>query len=127
RLTARDAQLPLHEVESGDRFRNRVLHLQTCIHFHEVDVASVEQKFDGSGTNVTNLTGDRERGRAQPTADLVWKRRSRCFLDQFLVAPLNRAVPVPEVHEIPMRIGEYLHLDVTWRREVSLQQQRTVP
>ncbi len=41
-LAASHPQLPLDQVEPGDRFRHRVLHLQPGIHLHEVEAARVE-------------------------------------------------------------------------------------
>ena len=38
--------------------------------------------------------------------------RCRCPLDDFLVAPLHRAVALEQVHDIAVRIAENLNLDV---------------
>ncbi len=36
RLARCHAQLPLHQVQTGDGFSNRMLHLQTGVHLHKV-------------------------------------------------------------------------------------------
>jgi hypothetical protein len=39
--------------------------------------------------------------------------RCRCALDDFLVAPLHRAVALEQVYDIAVRVAENLNLDVT--------------
>src|SRR5262249_54600143 len=46
--------------------------------------------------------------------------------DELLVTALYRAVAVTEMQEVAVRVGEHLHLDMTWRREIPLEQQRTI-
>ena len=38
RLACGDAQLPLHQIQAGDRFGDRMFHLQTGVHLHEEEV-----------------------------------------------------------------------------------------
>ena len=51
RLAAGHAQLPLHQVQAGDGFGHRVLHLQAGVHLHE-------EKFHGFGLVVGGLLDD---------------------------------------------------------------------
>ena len=37
-LARGDAQLPLHQVQAGDRFGDRVFHLQAGVHLHEEEI-----------------------------------------------------------------------------------------
>jgi len=43
------------------------------------------------------------------------------------VTPLDRAVPVSEVEEVAMAIGEDLYLEVTRCRQIALEEQRAIP
>jgi hypothetical protein len=53
-LTRGDAQLPLHEVESGDHLRDGVLHLQASVHLAEVEVRGhrVHEELHCPGSNI---------------------------------------------------------------------------
>jgi len=55
RLAARDANLPLHQVDAGHQLRDAVLDLQACVHLEKVEPAvGVEQELDGSGVDVAD-------------------------------------------------------------------------
>ena len=59
RLAGGDAELPLDQVEAGDRLGHRVLDLQPRVHLHEVEGAvRLEQELDRAGA----LVGDRSHG-----------------------------------------------------------------
>src|SRR5690606_3981526 len=47
-------------------------------------------------------------------------------LDDLLVAALHRALALPQVHDVAVRIAEDLDLDVARRFDVLLEQQRVV-
>jgi hypothetical protein len=52
-LPCGNSELPFHQVEAGDHFRHRMLHLQARIHFHEViRAAFIEDEFDGARANI---------------------------------------------------------------------------
>ena len=64
-VTRRDQDLALHQIDSGDGFGDRMLHLNARVHFDEVEIAiAIHQKFDGAGIGVADL----RHGRAQPCA-----------------------------------------------------------
>ncbi len=44
----------------------------------------------------------------------------------FLMAALNRALPLEQVHDVAMRVAEDLNLDVPRRFDVRLDEQRAV-
>ena len=125
-LPGRDPQLPLDQVQPRDRLGDGVLHLQPRIHFHEIELVPVEEKFDGAGAHVAHLARDHEGGGAQPLAQRFRQRRRRRLFDQLLVAALDGAVAVAQVHEVAVRVGEHLHLDVARCRQVAFQKQRAI-
>ena len=48
-----DVQLPGHQIEAGDQFGPRVLHLETGVHLQKVKrPARIQQKFDGASADV---------------------------------------------------------------------------
>ena len=60
RIAAGDAELPLHQVETRDRFRDRVLDLQARVHLEEVEPAiGIEQELDRPGVGVADRRATR--------------------------------------------------------------------
>jgi len=58
RLAAGDAQLQFDQIEPGDRFGDGMLHLQACVHFHEIEgAAAIEQEFQRAGALHSRSTG----------------------------------------------------------------------
>ena len=69
-LTTCDAQLPLHQIKSGDRLRHRMLNLQPGIHFHEPytvgaePVRGVGDEFNRTGPLIADSLTRPDRGGA---------------------------------------------------------------
>ncbi len=113
RLARRDADLRLDEIDARDEFRHRVLDLEAGVHLKHVEVLTlVHQELDGRGARVVGLL-DQTRGRLAQvlTPARVDVRPGRLF-DEFLVAPLGRAVALVEVHGVAVLVAQHLHLDV---------------
>ena len=56
RMPGRDQNLALHQIDAGDRFRNRMLHLNARVHLDEIEIAFfVHQEFDGAGIGVADV------------------------------------------------------------------------
>ena len=128
RLARRDAELPLDQIEPGDRLGHRMLDLQPRVHFHEPEAVrpqalrAVGDELDRAGA----LIADRARGLGRGAAHRVAHRRRhagrRRFLDHLLVAALQRAVALVEMDDVAVAVGEHLHLDVARRGDVFLDQ-----
>ena len=90
RLASRDQQHLLNEVDAGDRFGDRVLHLDTRVHLHEIELAMlVEQELHRAGVAVAD-------GQRAIDGRLAYRLVSggvqvdrRRFFDQLLVTPLD--------------------------------------
>lgn len=78
----------------------------------DVFAALVEEELDGSRALVADLLGERDGVRADPVAEFRVQVRGRCKLDDLLVAALHRAVPLVQVDDVAVLVGEDLHLDV---------------
>ena len=59
--------------------------------------------------------------RAHPAAHLVAQRQRRRFLDQLLMAALDRALALAEMHDVAVVVAENLELDVARRFDVLLE------
>ena len=118
----RDRDLLSDQVEPGDRLGHRVLHLDTRVHLEEPERGRfrVDQELHGAQALVLQLQAEGDRGRPHPDPQCLAEPRRRCLLDQLLIPPLHRAVPVAEVdHVLP--VAQQLHLDVPGGGDVPLQ------
>src|SRR5439155_14714450 len=80
------AELELHQVQSGDRFGYRMLHLESGIHLQERELARVlQQELDRAGVGVTSSTRQPERRHTHSLAQVAIDAWRWTFLDQFLV------------------------------------------
>ena len=98
-----------------------MLNLYTSIHLHEIEAAIfIEQKLESTRTRVTyfltSFDGDR-------THFFTLFRRNygrRSFLQQFLVATLDRAFAFAEMNHIAVFVGQNLYLYVPRTLDITL-------
>ncbi len=112
RQTGGDADLLADDVDAGDFLGDGVLHLHAGVHFHEVHLTLGEQELHGAGVLVTHRLGRTHGQVADIGALFRGELRAGGDLDEFLVAPLNRAIALEQVHGVAERVGENLRLDV---------------
>ena len=100
RLAGGDAQLLLDEVDAVDQLGHRVLDLQPRVHLEEEELAGVagRDELDRAGAVVAARPRERDRGRAHPRAQRGVDDGRRRLLDDLLVAALQRALALAEVH-----------------------------
>ncbi len=113
-LALGDHDLRAHDVDAGHFFRYRMLDLHARVYLDEIELALVHihQEFDRARAFVVDV-------RAQllaEVADLLALRFRQIggggALDDLLVAPLDRAVALPQVIDVALLVAEDLHLDV---------------
>ena len=100
----RNSELPLDQVEPGDHFGDRVLDLQTGVHFNEMKLSTrVDNKLDSAGICVLGGFHQRQCRVSHAFAKPVKARHQngRRFFDHFLVAPLDAAFTFEQVHGVP--------------------------
>ena len=86
-----------------------MLHLNARVHLHEVKAAAaIQQKLNGACAFVLDAAGRCHGGFAHATAKFRVEGRAGGFFEQFLVAPLNGAVPFAQVHDIAVTVGDEL-------------------
>ena len=122
-LAGGHAQLPLDQVGIGHKLRDRMLNLQTRVHFHEVEIAVVRiQELDGTGSFVADGTSQVTRCLVHASTNVVASVEARrgALLDQLLVATLNRALALAERKHMALFIDHNLHLNVVRRRDELL-------
>jgi hypothetical protein len=121
RLACRDEYLLADDVDPGDRLRDRVLDLYARVHLEEVVRAvRVEKTLDRSRRPVADRTRGVDRDCTDPRTELRVDGWGRRLLDELLMASLDRAVALSEMHDVAVRVGEDLHLDVAGVVEIAL-------
>ena len=105
RLSARQAQLQLHEIHSRDFLGDRVFDLKPCIRLDEVVVRSVHEKLEGAQIAVAGDLREARGRRGDPDPDGVRQPRRRSDLHHLLVTPLQRTVPVTQAGHGPGGVG----------------------
>ena len=126
RLTFGDADLPLDQVEAGDRLGDRMLDLDPAVELEEEEVVAVDDELDRARAAIADRASERDCRLVEPAAERLGQAGSRCLLEHFLVSPLDRAVPLTERDDVPVSVGQELHLDVARPLEVALAVERAV-
>jgi hypothetical protein len=118
-----DLDLRLDDVEARDLFGHGMLDLDARIDLDEVESArvGVHEKLDRAGAPVLGRLADRKRRVAEGLADRRIEIGRRRALDDFLVAPLNRAVAFEEVNQAAVGVAQKLHFDVPGAPDELLQ------
>ena len=114
RHSGRHLDLLPDQVEVGDYLLgDRVLHLDSGVHFHEVEVAVlVHQELDGSRPLVFDEFGCLDRRSSHLLAKLVGHEGRWGLLGQLLVPSLHRAVTLGKVTGSSLVVTDDLNLDV---------------
>ena len=127
RLAIGHAQLPFHEVQAGDGFRHRVLHLQARVHLHEISADVPVVQFFGdelhrARTHVSHGLGCSHRSGAHLGAARSAQARCGAFFQHLLVAALHRTIAFAQVDDVAVHVAEDLNLDVPRPHDITLNQ-----
>src|SRR5210317_870933 len=81
RSTFGDAYLLGNKIEARNRLSNRMLHLDSCIHFQKIKTVTldIDQKFDGSGALIVEVLSKRYSSTLHFFAQVIIKTGGRCF------------------------------------------------
>ncbi len=111
----RNAYLRLYKVYPGDELRYRVLHLDTGVHLHEVEIpVLVHQELYGARVLIAADLSRRHRRRAHSLAELRGHDGAGAFLQHLLVVPLEGALALAQVHHVAVVVREELYLHMAW-------------
>ncbi len=111
-LAGRDQELEPDQVQAGDGLGDRVLDLDAGVDLEEPELLPGEEELDRAGADVADGAGHGQGGVAQAFAQGGTDRGRRGLLDQLLVAALDRALALEQVHHAAARVGQELDLDV---------------
>src|SRR5436309_5025218 len=126
--TQRDLDLQGDHVEPRHHLGDGVLDLDPGVHLEEVEGAVfVEDAFHRSGVEVAGFLREGDRRLGEPLAKPFVELRRRRLLDQLLVASLDGAVALAQEHDLALRIGDDLRLDVSGVIDVPLEEHFGAP
>ena len=105
-----------------------MLHLDARIHLDEEPFPGIQvvEILDGPRVVVADLLRNARGGLAQFRAHPFIQIHRGRDLDHFLVAALDRAIPLVQVEHVSMPISEHLHFDVLGARNVFLEEHRRI-
>ena len=116
-----DPDLLAHDVDVGDHLGHRMLDLQARVHLDEIELAVLEQELDGADAAVAELAAWRRPRPRRSCARWAALRAGRGgLLQHLLVAALQRAVALAQMHDIAVAVGQHLDLDMARMGEVFL-------
>ena len=110
-----DFDLQADQVETGDELGDRVLHLQARVHFQEVEAAvPIHQEFHRAGIVVAGGArgADGRLAHGLPHLRMERHQRRRALLDHLLMAALQRALALAQVHQVAVAVSQHLDFDV---------------
>ena len=108
-----DLDLLLDQVDAGDHLGDGVFDLDAGVDLDEIEVVvGVDQELARARVDIAGGPGQSDGGLAQLGAHVQRQGRRGRFLDQLLMAALQRAIAVPAMHDIAVGIGQDLDLDV---------------
>ena len=112
-ISFRNEDLGTHDIHTGNHFRNGVFHLDTGIHLDEVVIAvTIHQKFQCAGGDIVHMLCDLHRITVQCLTGLLRNREGRSEFHDLLIASLQRAVALTQMHHVAVFVTQHLDLDV---------------
>src|SRR5580658_5269058 len=113
RQALRDLQLQPHEVDPGHGLGDGMLDLNARVHLQEIELSLlVEKEFDGACPDIADRLGGADSGCAHARSKFLRDRRGGRFLDDLLMAALDRTIALAHVNDRTLFVREYLHLDM---------------
>src|SRR5438046_293533 len=111
---------PLQRLPAVAAVRDE-LEQQRGIHVEEREAALVvHQELERAGVDVADRARAGERGLGEPALGPRIEIRRRRLLDELLMAALDRALALVQMHDRAFAVAEDLHLDVAGRFEIAL-------
>src|SRR5207245_318370 len=122
RLSGRERDLLLHQVDAGGGLGDGVFDLDARVHLDEVVVAVfVHEELERADVAVAAAHRGIDRASRDLLAELLADRRRRRLLDELLVAPLDRALALAKADARAVLVDRDLRLDVPHALEAALE------
>src|SRR5690606_32574876 len=100
------------DIDAGDHFGHRVLHLYPGVHLDEIELPVLVEEFKSTGAPIADVQTGLDTGLVDEAAGFRVDVRGRGLFQNFLVAALHGAVPVTQVDRIALAVGKHLDFHV---------------
>ena len=111
-LAGGDPQHGLDDVDAGHHFGDGVLDLKPRIDLQEIVAVGAEDEFDGADPAIVQPLAEPHRIGDHTVAKRGGKIGGRGFLDQLLVAPLQRTFALEQMDQIAVAVAGDLDFDM---------------
>ena len=125
-LALGDADLPLDEIPAGDRFGDGMFDLQAGVHLQEEELVTRDHELHSPCAHVSDLGRQADGGGGHLVPQGRRHTGRRRLLDDLLVAALDGALPLEQMHHVAVGVTEDLHLHVPGRFQIALDEHRVV-
>ena len=109
---AGNAQLFAHDIHARDQFCDGMFHLYPGVHLDKVKAPVFVEKFEGARAAISDVVAGFDAGAGHLAAGRVVDIRRRRLFDDFLVPPLQGAVPIAQVDGLAFAVGDDLDFHV---------------
>ena len=114
RLSSSNPDHLLNQIQVGNALGDRVLDLQTGVHFQEVEVPlRIDQHLNGTSALVVDSLGQLDSLLTHSLPGLRVNARRGGLLSDLLVSPLDGALSLGQIDTILVLVHEELDFDVT--------------
>ena len=121
-----DPDLLGDQIEAGHRLGHRVLDLDPRVQLEEEELAPGDHELGRAGAAVVDRIGEPERRLAELEPERRIDHGRRRLLEHLLVPALDRAFALRKRDPMTVAVPKELHLDVTRRLDVALEEDRVV-
>ena len=104
----------LDQIDAGYKFGYRMLNLQSGVHFQKIEILfTIDHELYGSGGYIVHCLCQSHCLTGNIASRLVVQKWRWRLLDHFLMATLQRTLPLTQMNCISVLIGDNLNLDVS--------------
>src|SRR5260370_27546628 len=123
-----DSDLFAHQVAPEDLFGNRMFYLNPRIHFHEIEITVlIDEIFHRARVFIANRCCEFYGAATHFLSNIIINHRGRAFLDDLLVAPLDRAIAFAEMNDAAVTIATDLKLNMVGTNDKLLHIDTAIP
>ena len=111
----RNLNLGLDNINTRNRFRNGMFHLDTGVYFNKVEfVISGDQKFYRARADVADILHQLHSRIADPLPQFRLYKGGRRHFHNFLMAALYGAVTLIQMYDLALFVAQNLNFDMLW-------------
>jgi hypothetical protein len=128
-MTLSDQNLRADDVNTGDNFCDRMLHLNARIYLDEAPIAAfdIDEELDGPRVEVFRLARDSHGCSADFVANPSVEGNTRRYFNDLLMATLDRAVALIEMEDVPAMVSKDQNFDVFGSPDIALEENGIIP